>query len=249
MPIFECPRCNRQDWAPLGQCEWILPNVPFAGFDANHTPVYSLLCPDCAPFMTEPTIPEHTAPRENWVNAPNLITISRLVLSVVLFALISLWQGDGCGIAAGVLFAIAVITDAVDGYLARKYQLITQVGRILDPFADKVIVLGTFIFLLERAPASGVNAAMVVIVLSRELLVTGLRSFLEQHGKDFSANWLGKIKMVLQSVALTVSLLSLSSTFREPAFLTIRDCLLWSAVGVTAYSGWAYIQRAIQALR
>ena len=202
--------------------------------------------------MTESTAvpaPGNAAPRENWVNAPNIITISRLVLSVVLFALISLWQGDGCGIAAAVLFAIAVITDAVDGYLARKYQLITQLGRILDPFADKVIVLGTFIFLLERAPASGVNAAMVVIVLSRELLVTGLRSFLEQHGKDFSANWLGKIKMVLQSVALTVSLLTLSSAFRDPAFLMTRDILLWSAVGITAYSGVAYILRAIHALR
>ena len=204
--------------------------------------------------MTQPpasttTISNSAVTRENWVNAPNVITISRLVLSVVLFALISLWKGESCGIAAAILFSVAVFTDAVDGYLARKYNLVTQLGRILDPFADKVIVLGTFIFLLERAPASGVNAAMVVVVLGRELLVTGIRSFLEQNGKDFSANWIGKLKMVLQSVALIASLLSISTVFQTSGFLLTRDVLLWSAVAITVYSGWLYIQRAIQLLR
>lgn len=197
--------------------------------------------------MTQPTATATT--QENWVNAPNIITISRLVLSVVLFALISLWKGESCGIAAAILFTIAVLTDALDGYLARKYNLVTQLGRILDPFADKIIVLGTFIFLLERHDVSGVNGAMVVIVLARELLVTGIRSFLEQHGKDFSANWIGKLKMVLQSVALVASLLSISTMFRVDWFLLTRDILLWSAVAITAYSGWLYIQRAIQLLR
>lgn len=200
--------------------------------------------------MSQSTATASTPPavQENWVNAPNVITISRLVLSVVLFALISLWQGDSCGIAAAILFAIAVFTDALDGYLARKYNLITQLGRILDPFADKVIVLGTCIFLVER-PTSGVNATMVVIILGRELLVTGLRSFLEQHGKDFSANVIGKLKMVLQSVALIAALLSLSPQFRASGFLIARDILLWSAVAVTVYSGWVYILRAMQLLR
>lgn len=193
--------------------------------------------------------PENAVTQEQWLNAPNIITISRLVLSVVLFALISLWQGDSCGIAAAILFVIAVLTDALDGYLARKYNLITQLGRILDPFADKIIVLGTFIFLLERAPVSGVNAAMIVIVLSRELLVTGLRSFLEQHGKDFSAAWIGKAKMVLQSVALTLSLLSLSPVFQATWFTVTRDLFLWSAVAITLYSGWIYIQRAIELVK
>lgn len=189
---------------------------------------------------------ESLATQEKWLNAPNIITISRLVLSVVLFALISLWQGDSCGIAAAILFAIATLTDALDGYLARKYNLITQLGRILDPFADKIIVLGTLIFLLERRELSGVNAAMIVLILGREMLVTGLRSFLEQHGKDFSASWIGKVKMVLQSVALVLSLLSLSSGFRADWFLLTRDLFLWSAVAITLYSGWIYLQRALQ---
>jgi CDP-diacylglycerol--glycerol-3-phosphate 3-phosphatidyltransferase len=200
-----------------------------------------------SPAANVPGGMEGLATQEKWLNAPNVITISRLVLSVVLFALISLWTSDSCGIAAAILFTIAVLTDALDGYLARKYKLITQLGRILDPFADKIIVLGTLIFLLERTAArSGVNAAMVVLVLGREMLVTGLRSFLEQHGKDFSASWIGKVKMVLQSFALVFSLLSLSSAFRAPWFLLSRDILLWSAVAITLYSGWTYLQRALK---
>jgi CDP-diacylglycerol--glycerol-3-phosphate 3-phosphatidyltransferase len=199
-----------------------------------------------SPSANVPGGMEGIATQEKWLNAPNIITISRLALSAVLFTLISLWTSDTCGIASAILFTIAVLTDAVDGYLARKYQLITQLGRILDPFADKIIVLGTFIFLLERAPLSGVNAAMIVLVLGREMLVTGLRSFLEQHGKDFSAAWIGKVKMVLQSVALVFALLSLSSNFRAEWFLWTRNILLWSAVAITLYSGWIYLQRALR---
>src|SRR5690606_21826952 len=107
------------------------------------------------------------------------------------------------------LFLLAATTDAVDGYVARRYGQITTLGRVLDPFADKIIVCGTFVFLLERHPLSGVTAWMVVIVIGREMFVTGLRSFLEQQGKDFSATWSGKIKMILQCAALTASLMSL----------------------------------------
>jgi len=205
--------------------------------DASNSPISSTS--GSAPNM------ETLAPQEKWLNAPNIITISRLVLSVVLFTLISIWRGEWCGVAAAVLFVIATLTDALDGYLARKYNLITQLGRILDPFADKIIVLGTLIFLLER-PNSGVNAAMVVAILGREMLVTGLRSFLEQHGKDFSASWIGKVKMVVQSVALTASLLSLTPDLRAQWLLLTRDVFLWCAVGITLYSGWIYLQRALQ---
>lgn len=195
------------------------------------------------------TSTENQANVENWLNAPNMITLSRLVLSVVLFVLISVWQADSCGIVAGILFVVAVTTDALDGYLARKYKLITQFGRIVDPFADKVIVLGTYIFLVEKSTLSGVTAVMVVTVLARELLVTGLRSFLEQHGQDFSASWSGKLKMVLQSVALSVSLFTLSPVMRIDWLLLVRDVLLWLAVAMTVYSGWIYVRRAIQILR
>lgn len=189
------------------------------------------------------------AMHENWLNAPNIITLSRLVLSLILFAGIS-YGGPAWGIPAAILFVIAVVTDAIDGYLARKYNLVTQFGRIVDPFADKFIVCGTFVFLIEHRATSGVSALMAVIVMGREMLVTGIRGFLEQHGKDFSAAWIGKLKMVLQSFALTLALLSLSPIFRDlPSYVLVRDVALWGSVAITVYSGWIYLVRAYQMLR
>ncbi len=100
---------------------------------------------------------------------------------------------------------MAAGTDWLDGYWARKYGQVTTLGRILDPFVDKIIICGTFIF-LAAVPDSGVAAWMAVVIVGRELLVTALRSYLEGEGADFSAIMSGKLKMVLQCVAVLVSL-------------------------------------------
>ncbi len=181
------------------------------------------------------------------LNLPNLITLSRLLLSFVLFGMMS---HGGWWLSSAAVFAFAAATDAVDGYIARKYGLVTTLGRILDPFVDKIIVCGAFVFLLERPVESGVNGWMVIAVIGREMFVTGLRSFLEQAGRDFSAVWSGKIKMALQCIAVTVSLASQSPLFSESHnFLMLRDVLLWSAVVVTIYSGLLYAWRGFQMLR
>ena len=183
---------------------------------------------------------------EQSLNLPNAITLSRLLLSFVLFALIQ-W-GDHWLWAAG-LFVFAVATDVLDGWIARKYQLITQLGRILDPFVDKFITGGTFLFLLP-VKESGVNPWMVVIVLGREMLVTSLRGFLEQRGADFSASASGKLKMFLQCAAATLALLSLHPPLTAYAIggvslTSVRDVMLWIMVAVTVWSGCIYVQRAI----
>lgn len=183
------------------------------------------------------------------LNVPNSITLARLLLSVVLFGLIQ--AGVNWLWAAG-LFVFAVATDVLDGYIARKYQLITQLGRILDPFADKFITGGTFLFLLPH-PQSGVTPWMVVTVIGREMLVTSLRGFLEQQGADFSATASGKFKMFLQCVAITVCLISLDPgvhAWTLPGFsLTqLRDVLLWTMVAATVWSGYDYVVRAIRLL-
>lgn len=194
------------------------------------------------------------------LNLPNAITLSRLVLAIVLFAIIGY---DGLWLTAAGLFVFAVSTDALDGYLARKYGQVTTLGRILDPFVDKIIICGAFIFLMDKAvtrpnPAggpplvvgSGVTAWMTLIVVSREMFVTSLRGFMEQHGIDFSADNTGKVKMVLQCIAVTVSLLSLSRYFTPfPNFALFRDVVLWGTAAFTAYSGVAYFGRAMRALR
>jgi len=188
---------------------------------------------------------------ERSLNLPNAITFSRFVLSLVLFALM---QAGGYWLTAAGLFVFAVLTDVLDGWIARRYKLITQLGRIMDPFVDKFITSGTFLFLLPVTQQSGVTPWMVVIVLGREMLVTSLRGFLEQRGADFSASFSGKLKMFLQCVAATAAILSMHPPIAEWSvggmeFTAVRDVLLWSMVAVTVWSGWDYVQRAIVLLR
>lgn len=182
------------------------------------------------------------------LNLPNLITISRLVLALLLFSLIS---AQGWWLTSAILFVLAASTDALDGYLARRYGQVTVLGRILDPFVDKVIVCGSFIFLLEKKgiPESGVTAWMVVAIIGREMFVSSLRGILEKEGKDFSASFSGKAKMTLQCVAVTASLLSLSPQITWPLLPMLRDLLLWLAVIVTMWSGLIYVSRAASLLR
>lgn len=124
----------------------------------------------------------------------------------------------------------------------------TNLGRILDPFVDKIIICGTFIF-LAAVPGSGVRAWMAVVVVGRELLVTALRSYLEGEGADFSAQMSGKLKMVLQCVAAGLCLFALDWGSPPVELAWAVDISVWLAILLTLYSGLAYIQRAIGLLR
>lgn len=181
--------------------------------------------------------------RERIWNAPNIISMSRMVLSFVLFALLSFtdwWT------TAAVLFVIAIATDAVDGYIARKYNLVTTFGRILDPLVDKVIVCGSFIF-LQQLEGSGVTAWVTLIIVIREIYITSLRGFLEQQGIDFSAKFTGKLKLIIQAFAIPVCILSLESSFQGNAtFLMIRDILVYGTILITVYSGIEYTYRGVK---
>jgi CDP-diacylglycerol---glycerol-3-phosphate 3-phosphatidyltransferase len=183
------------------------------------------------------------------LNLPNLITLSRLILALLLFALIAT---GGWWITSAVLFVFAATTDALDGYLARRYGQITVLGRILDPFVDKIIVCGTFIFLMKPPGdlEAGVSAWMVTTIIGREMFVSTLRGLLEQEGKDFSASFSGKAKMALQCVAVTLCLASLSPALNQmPIFLTLRDVVLIAAVIVTVWSGLIYVFRGAALLQ
>ena len=188
-------------------------------------------------------------------NLPNKLTSLRLILAVVLFCTI-VWEQY---LGSFVLFVIAAGTDWLDGYYARKYGQITTLGRILDPFADKVIVCGTFILLLA-APAMaelryGLRAWMVVVIVGRELLVTALRSFIEQGGSDFSAKMAGKLKMLVQCIAAGICLLYLhaaepDSTAAIVGWLRLLlGVSVWSAVVLTVYSGVDYVVAAVRLLQ
>lgn len=186
------------------------------------------------------------------LNLPNLITLSRLVLSIVLFVLIDV---NGWWRTATVVFIVAAATDFLDGYLARRYGQVTTLGRILDPFVDKIIICGAFLFLLPYHD-SGITGWMTFAIIAREMFVTSLRGFLERQGKDFSAKWSGKIKMILQCVAVPLALMSMSPEFlrfvdtfwNSTAYLQFRDLCLWITVAVTVYSGVEYTWRAFRML-
>ena len=193
--------------------------------------------------MTTSTKPQ---PRAAVFNLPNQLTVSRLVLSLVLFGLITFKLYT----AGFFVFIIAASTDWLDGYFARKYGMVTMLGRILDPFVDKIIICGTFICLVAD-PASEIKGWMAVIVVGRELLITALRSFLEQQGADFSASMSGKLKMVLQCIAAGSSLFYLSD-MAAPAGGKSPDWVyyilvvsVWGALLLTVYSGIEYVRRAI----
>ncbi len=195
------------------------------------------------------------------VNFPNQVTTVRLGLSIVLFVLLHFhWYWAGFW-----LFLLAAGTDWLDGFWARRYGQITILGRMLDPFVDKVIICGTYIF-LAADPNSGLMAWMAVVVLGRELLVTALRSFLEQQGADFSASISGKLKFILQCTAVAASLVWLSYQTGYPPLgsptaatgapvtgpLWVQWTVVisvWSMIAITIYSGYAYVMAAIHLIR
>lgn len=193
---------------------------------------------------------------------PNAITLVRLALAVVFFGLLEAIDRSSpaeeiarLGAWGMALFATAALSDILDGYLARRWQVVSTFGRLMDPLVDKVLVLGGFIYLaspkFEPIPAnamigSGIAAWMVVVILLRELLVTGLRSYIESRGIPFPADWSGKLKMFIQSfcVGCCVYVATRVEPYGWQVFL--RDASTWATVVLTVLSSITYIRRAMQ---
>lgn len=176
------------------------------------------------------------------INVPNSLSTLRFILAI----LVCIWIEQQWYLAALIGFVVAVSTDWIDGYWARRFNQVTKLGRILDPFVDKIIISGTLIGLVGQ-PGSGLAAWIATIVVGRELLVTSLRGMIEGQGGDFSAKQLGKWKMVLQCAAVIVCLLGLMWKESLPAWLPwVRTLTIWSAVILTIVSGVEYILLAIR---
>lgn len=213
---------------------------------------------------------------------PNLITTARLILAIVFFGLLSWYQYEGRGHSSLLTIGffvclIAISTDYVDGYLARLWKVESGFGRVVDPFVDKILVLGSFIFFAGKnfiIPSevidgqirvahtiTGVTPAMVVVILGRELLVTSLRGLMEASGQSFGADKWGKYKMVLQSVTILVivtyvyfrGLVQLhapeSLNTYELYARSFRDVCIWLTLAVTVVSAWGYVSRSVQIMR
>jgi CDP-diacylglycerol--glycerol-3-phosphate 3-phosphatidyltransferase len=145
------------------------------------------------------------------MNLPNSITMSRIVMIPLLLWILTPhfpWHGHGAQeISASVLFVLASITDGLDGYLARKCKQITTIGVLLDPIADKIMVAGALIALVAYNP-DVVKVWIVVVIIGREFLISGLRSIASSEGFTIQASDLGKLKTVIQIVCVVSAILA-----------------------------------------
>lgn len=188
------------------------------------------------------------------MNLPNKITVSRIFL-IPLFLIVMLvdfsW-GEMTFLGAdmpvthfvgALIFILASTTDWIDGHYARKYNLVTNLGKFLDPLADKLLVSAALIVLVELGFAA---SWIVIVIISREFAVTGLRLILAETGEVVAANMLGKIKTWAQIVA--ISALLLHNTIFEFINLPFADIALWVALFFTIWSGWDYFYKNRHAL-
>lgn len=209
---------------------------------------------------------------------PNWLTGLRVVMALVFFGVLTLWRFEGSAaergqvdwlvIACAALFIVASVTDILDGYLARLWKAESAFGRIMDPFADKVLVIGALVFLAgpdfwwatpqnhrfagHGIQLSGVYPWMAVTIIGRELLVTSIRSVLESQGVKFPADWSGKLKMFLQCVTVPTILITIGVTRVTPGLegedrpwgRVVVDVAVWSSLVATVLSGLPYMLRA-----
>ncbi|MCB1236598.1 MAG: CDP-diacylglycerol--glycerol-3-phosphate 3-phosphatidyltransferase [Verrucomicrobiae bacterium] len=191
------------------------------------------------------------------MNLPNKLTVLRLILTFVFLAVIPQAFAHAKSIAL-VVFSIAAFTDFLDGHLARKHNLVTSFGKLMDPLADKVLMCAGFVMLSELRLVPG---WVVVLILAREFLVTGLRLVASAEGVVLAAEGLGKQKTIWQIVTAIYFLTYLASS--EPAFGWIRflfdwkptgpaiagEILVWLSLALTLLSGLRYAWRNRELLR
>jgi CDP-diacylglycerol--glycerol-3-phosphate 3-phosphatidyltransferase len=184
------------------------------------------------------------------MNLPNQLTVARLILTFVFVALLSIDGLPYAGTAALLVFSIAAFTDFLDGYLARKHSLITNFGKLMDPLADKILMCAGFVLL---ACLNFIPAWIVIVILSREFLVTGLRLLATAEGIVLAADSLGKYKTIFQIVTVIYFLLIIAA--REPVFRWLNPVfdlplfgpallglvLIWVSLALTLISGSSYV--------
>ena len=178
-------------------------------------------------------------------NLPNILTLLRIA-SIPIMTVLLLSPSKDAGFWAAALFSLASITDWLDGYLARRMGIVTVFGKFLDPIADKLIVMAALIMLL---PFGRVPAWMVLVILGREIIITGLRGVASSEGIVISASDLGKFKTIFQIVAIIGLLLHFDYHWLfgidHPLFFVnmhnVGIFYLWIATAITIWSGVDYL--------
>ncbi|MBE7047577.1 MAG: CDP-diacylglycerol--glycerol-3-phosphate 3-phosphatidyltransferase [Ruminococcaceae bacterium] len=184
------------------------------------------------------------------MNLPNKITLSRIALIPIIVVLLSLRNMTGIfgansvliiNIASAVIFAIASLTDGIDGHIARKYNLVTDLGKFLDPIADKLLVAAAMICLVELQEFP---AWMAIVIIAREFIVTGLRIVAIGQGIVMAAEMTGKIKTVVQIIAVLTVLFFGNNGPLKPLFgFSLGWWSMLIASLFTIYSGYVYLAK------
>ncbi|OEG00471.1 CDP-diacylglycerol--glycerol-3-phosphate 3-phosphatidyltransferase [Vulcanibacillus modesticaldus] len=189
------------------------------------------------------------------MNLPNKITLVRIFLVpvIMIFLLIKFDFGEiiiagevvtYSEIIATVIFIIAAVTDGLDGYIARKWKLITNLGKLLDPLADKLLITASLISLVEmqRLPAW-----IAIVIISREFAITGLRQIAAAEGKVIAASKLGKLKTITQIIAVVLLMLNnFPFTFLH---IPVDQWMIWIAVIITVVSGVDYFIKNLHVIK
>jgi len=175
------------------------------------------------------------------LTAPNLLTLMRIALVPVLVCLLLFPGPAPSAIAAGVFF-VATLSDFFDGYIARSYGSGTTLGKFLDPLADKLLVVSVLIMLAAMPRFPRVPAWMVVVLVMREIAVTGLRAMAAAEGQVMAAEELGKYKMALQAIAIQGLLIHY--VYFHIDFFAAGMFILWIAMALSVWSAVDYYSKA-----
>ncbi|OGR23525.1 MAG: CDP-diacylglycerol--glycerol-3-phosphate 3-phosphatidyltransferase [Desulfuromonadaceae bacterium GWB2_53_15] len=186
------------------------------------------------------------------LNIPNILTMMRIA-AIPLMALLLMSPSKANGFWAAAVFALASITDWLDGYLARRMGIVTVFGKFLDPIADKLIVMAALIMIL---PFGWVPAWMVLVILGREIIITGLRGIASSEGIVIQASDLGKFKTIFQIVAILGLLLhydynwlfGIEHVWFHVNMHNVGMFYLWIATILTVWSGMDYLVRFIRVI-
>ena len=179
------------------------------------------------------------------MSLPNILTYGRICAVPALVAVLYFLTGDTARWVAFTLFLVAGVTDWLDGYLARVWEQQSTLGRMLDPIADKLLVGAVLMMLVYDGTLRGTAIFAAIIILCREILVSGLREFLAELNVKVHVSQLAKWKTALQMVALGVLLAGPAAEKLLPGITMLGLALLWIAAGLTLWTGYDYLKAGI----